>query len=78
METKFYRVLEQSQSNQIRIGAPFYGTDMNVIVDNVVKSYEKENSWCGGFLAACEKYYQRIAIVDSETLQIVRVIYSKK
>ena len=78
MKTKFYRVLEQSQSNQIRIGAPFYGTDMNVIVDNVVKSYETEYSWCGGFFAACEKYYQRIAIVDAETLQVARVIYDKK
>ena len=78
MKTNFYRVLEQNQSNQIRIGAPFYGTDLDAIVSNVVKSYEKENSWCGGFLAACKKYYQRIAIVDAESLQIARVIYAKK
>lgn len=78
METIFYRVLEQSQSNQIRIGAPFYGTDMDAIVDNVIKSYETSHSQCDGFLAACEKYYQRIAIVDADTLQIVRVIYDKK
>lgn len=78
METNYYRVLEQSQSNQIRIGAPFYGIDMDAIVSNVIKSYETSHSQCGGFFAACEKYYQRIAIVDAETLQVARVIYDKK
>lgn len=77
METNFYRVLQQDIYNQIRIGAPFYGTDIDAIVANVVKSYEASGNWCGGFKIACEKYYQRIAIVDADTLQIIRVIYNK-
>ena len=78
MKTNFYRVLQQSQDNQIRIGAPFYGIDMDTIVDNVIKSYETSHTWCGGFRIACEKYYQRIAIVDADTLRVVKIIYDKK
>ena len=49
-------------------------TSEKTIVDN----YEKKTAWCGGFKAACEKYYQRIAIVRADTLEVIRPIYPNK
>lgn len=44
----------------------------------IVDNYEKKTAWCGGFKAACEKYYQRIAIVRADTLEVIRPIYPNK
>ena len=45
---------------------------------DIVDNYEKKTAWCGGFKAACEKYYQRIAIVRADTLEVIRPIYPNK
>ena len=44
----------------------------------IIAQYEAKCAWCGGFKAACEKYYQRIAIVRADTLEVIRPIYPNK
>ncbi|MFR3473563.1 MAG: hypothetical protein ACLTT9_02880 [Phocaeicola vulgatus] len=34
--------------------------DLDKAEKDIVDNYEKKTAWCGGFKAACEKYYQRI------------------
>ncbi|MEG1729600.1 MAG: hypothetical protein RR280_08700 [Bacteroidaceae bacterium] len=51
---------------------------MDITVKTVIQKYEDESAWCGGFAAACEKYYKRIAIVDADTLEVMRSIYNRK
>lgn len=49
--------------------------DLDKAEKDIVDNYEKKTAWCGGFKAACEKYYQRIAIVRADTLEVIRPIY---
>ena len=72
------RVLQHEKgSDQIRIGAKtlIYASQLEKAARDLIAQYEKEKDRYGGFKAACEKYYQRIAIVDGDTLQELRVIY---
>ena len=75
------RILQHDTTDQIRIGmaTPLAGeSSISSYVETVKKQYEKECEWCGGFAAACKKYYQRIAIVDADTLQELSSIYNRK
>lgn len=75
------RILQHDRTDEIRIGltTPLDGENsIPKYAELVKKQYEKESEWCGGFAAACEKYYQRIAIVDAETLQELHTIYKRK
>ena len=77
------RVLQQDTEDQIRIGAGFPAhtktlDKLDKVVENIIKQYDKELEWCGGFQAGCEKYYKRIALVNADTLQSVREIYTGK
>ena len=77
------RVLQQDTEDQIRIGAGFPAytktlDKLDKVVENIIKQYDKELEWCGGFQAGCEKYYKRIALVDADTLQSIREIYPGK
>ena len=71
------RVLQHDISDQIRIGIAYPVFDLDKAEQGIIKGYEKETVWCGGFKVACEKYYKRITIVDAETLRIIREIYNK-
>lgn len=74
------RVLQHDKSDQIRIGAErgISQDQLDRAVQDTIDQYEKETEWCGGFKAACESYYKRIAIVNGETLEIIRMIYPVK
>ena len=73
----YIRVLQHDTEDQIRIGVAFPTAHLDDTVENVKSSYEKETAWCGGFDVACERYWKRIALVDAETLEVVRVIYQQ-
>lgn len=76
----YIRVLQHETEDIIRIGmavpVPIY--DLDKTVENVIKQYEADCAWCGGFAAACEKYYKRIAIVNADTLEVIHSIYNRK
>ena len=76
------RVLEHDLQDSIRIGMSFPKFDdslvLDKVVENVTEQYAERLSWCGGFDAGCEKYYKRIAIVDADTLEVMRMIYPKE
>ena len=72
----YLRVLQHDRSDEIRIGVAFCAIgELDKAEQECVKTYEEKCAWCGGFSAACEKYYKRIALVDAETLETVRTIY---
>lgn len=71
------RVLQHDVKDEIRIGATYPVINMDILEQEVIKAYEKETAWCSGFKVTCEKYYKRIAIVDAETLGVIREIYNK-
>lgn len=75
----YVRVLQHDRSDEIRIGVDFciFG-ELDKAEQECIKTYEEKCAWCGGFKVACEKYYKRIALVDAETLEVVRVIYEDK
>ena len=74
------RVLQHDESDQIRIGAEscIFEDQLDRSVQDTIDQYEKETEWCGGFQVACERYYKRIAIVNGETLEVIRMIYQVK
>ena len=76
--TIYIRVLQHDKNDQIRIGEAFPATDLNKAEKDIIAQYEAMCAWCGGFKAACEKYYQRIAIVRADTLEVIRPIYPNK
>lgn len=80
-ELIYVRVLEHDTSDQIRIGAsyPVFSEDLDKAVQNVISAYNKDMAWCGGWTDENNnKYHERIALVDAETLQSVREIWKKK
>ena len=72
------RVLQHDTEDQIRIGMLTPVFDLEKAVQGVIKAYEKDTAWCGGFKSACEKYYKRIAIVNADTLEVIYTIYKKE
>ena len=77
----YVRVLEQDTCDQIRIGHtfPVFGRDLDKAAENTRKGYDERLSWCGGWTDENNnKYHQRIALVDAETLKGVREIWNKK
>lgn len=75
------RVLQHEKgSDQIRIGAEtwLYDNQLDKAVQDTIDQYEKQTEWCGGFQEACKKFYKRIAIVDADTLAVLRVIHPVK
>lgn len=74
------RVLQHDKSDQIRIGAEsgIFEDQLDRAVQDTIDHYDKETEWCGGFQVACERYYKRIAIVNGETLEVIRMIYPVK
>ena len=72
------RVLQHDTNDQIRIGMAYPIIDLDKAEKDIVDNYEKKTAWCGGFKAACEKYYLRIAIVRAVTLELIRPIYPNK
>lgn len=75
------RVLQHDkESDQIRIGAErgIFEDQMDRLVQDTIAQYEQNTEWCGGFKSACEKFYKRIAIVDADTLAVLREIHPVK
>ena len=80
-ELIYVRVLEQDTCDQIRIGMsyPVYRDNLANEAEKVKKAYGERMDWCGGWNDENNnKYHQRIALVDAETLQSVREIWNKK
>lgn len=80
-ELVYVRVLEHETTDQIRIGCsyPVSKDDLDNEVERVRKAYDKRMAWCGGWTDKNNnKYHERIALVDAETLQGVREIWNKK
>lgn len=75
-----FRVLQQDTDDQIRMGAsfPIYCKNLDKAVESTIKQYSKDLELCGGFKAGCKRYYKRIALVDADTLQVVREVYPGK
>jgi hypothetical protein len=74
----YIRILQHDTEDNIRIGAAYPVTDLDRAENGIVKAYEKDTAWCGGFKSACEKYYKRVAIVNAETLEVIKSIYNKE
>ena len=75
------RVLQHDKgSDQIRIGAEtlLYDNQLDKAVQDITAQYEQNTEWCGGFQEACKKFYKRIAIVNADTLEVLRVIHPVK
>ena len=75
------RVLQHDkESDQIRIGAErgIFEDQLDRAVQDTIEQYEQKTEWCGGFKAACESYYKRIAIVEADSLAVLRVIHPAK
>lgn len=72
------RVLQHDTEDQIRISSAFPIDNLEKAEKGVIAGYEEDTAWCGGFKAACEKYYKRIAIVRADTLEVIRSIYERK
>lgn len=80
-EIIYIRVLEHDTCDQIRIGQsyPIYKHNLDEQVEKVKKAYDERMSWCGGWTDENNnKYHERIALVDAETLQSVKEIWKKK
>lgn len=72
------RVLQHDTHDQIRIGNALSVNDIDEAEKGIVKAYEKKTDWCGGFKAACETYYKRIAIVNADTLEVIRLFMKER
>ena len=57
------RVLQHDTNDQIRIGMAYPIIDLDKAEKDIVDNYEKKTAWCGGFKAACEKYYPTLSHV---------------
>lgn len=68
------RILQHDTEDQIRIGVAYPVTDLDKAEKDVIAGYEKDMAWCGGFRVACGKYYRRVALVDGQTLEVLRLI----
>lgn len=79
-ELIYVRVLEQDTCDQIKMGQafPIWKDKLQTVVENTKTQYGQRFEWCGGFDAGCEKYQQRIAIVDAYTFQSLCEIYNRK
>lgn len=75
----YVRVLQHDTTDEIRIGAEYciFG-NLDKAEKDCKEMYEKRCAWCGGFDVACERYYKRVALVDADTLEVVRMIYEKE
>lgn len=78
MRKIYIRVLQQDKEDEIRIGKPIMVGNLEDAVNKCKAAYAQRCAWCGGMEAACERYYQRIAIVDADTLTELRSIYPKQ
>lgn len=82
-ELKYIRVLQHElHGDNIRIGAAFPildGTDesLDKAAKNAVETYEKRRTGKNSFEESCKKYYERVALVDADTLKVLRLIYPK-
>lgn len=74
----YIRILQHDTEDQIRIGNSYPINDLDKAEENIVALYEKDTAWCGGFEAFCKQYYKHIAIIDADTLEVIRSIYGKK
>ncbi len=70
------RVLQQDKKDEIRIGAAFPVPNLETAEKNIIAAYDKKFEGCGGFKSGCKDCYQRIAIVDADSLAVKRVIYN--
>lgn len=78
-ETIKIRVLEHDLQDNIRIGQAIEKLNTKEVMDNVALSvlemYNERLNWCGGFDEGAEKYYKRIAIVNADTLEVMRLLF---
>jgi len=74
----YVRVMEKDLADQIRIGAtfPIWRNALEEKAKNIRDTYERNLEWCGGFDKGCRKYYTRIALVEADSLAIVRDIWN--
>lgn len=74
------RILQHDTEDEIKIGVsvPITEDKLDKYAEGTIKSYDKRLEWCGGFIQGCKKYYKRIALVDADTLEVIKVIYEKK
>ena len=79
METIKIRVLEHDLQDSIRIGQAIEKLNTTEVMDNVALSvlemYNEKLNWCGGFDEGAEMYYKRIAIVNADTLEVIRLLF---
>lgn len=80
-EIKYIRVLQHElHGDNIRIGAAFPildGTDesLDKAAKSAVEAYETNGNGKRSFEESCRKYYERVTLVDADTLEVLRLIY---
>lgn len=81
-ETIKIRVLEHDLQDNIRIGMSVEKLNTKDVIDKVAQFVEKRYSdkldWCGGYPIGAEKYFKRIAIVNADTLEVIRLLFINK
>ena len=78
-EVLYVRVMQQELNDEIRIGRTFVCYKIEEVEKSVIKGFDEKVAWCGGFTQENkEKYYKRIAIVDAESLSVIKIVYEQK
>lgn len=82
MKTTKIRVLEQDlKTDEIRIGASMETEDtargMSDIENQILIAYSNKLDWCGGYHKGTRTYYKRIAMVNADTLKVIKVIFEQ-
>lgn len=82
-ELQYIRVLQHElHGDNIRIGAAYpilncTDESLDKAVKKAVETYEKSRAGKDSFEESCKKYYERVALVDADTLEVLRLIYPK-
>lgn len=76
----YVRVLQHDTEDQIRIGmsTPIWESNLEKAVADVKAEYEKNLAGFGGFEEGCKRFYKRVALVDANTLAVIKIVYEKK
>ncbi len=72
------RVLQHDLQDEIRIGVAFtiWNTqeEKDKVVLKTIDTYDEKLKWCG-YEAGVKKHFKRIALVNADTMEVIRLIY---
>ena len=72
------RVLQHETNDSIRIGIAHRVIDLQEAEKEIISGYDIRMADFGGFTGACQKFFKRIAIVDADTLKVIKSLYDQE